>query len=190
MSRLLLCIAAFSVIGACAPTSAPAPAPETKTTSTRSAPVSDQDLCYEKHSSADHDHQASLDPCLRLIATGEYQGFTLARLHNDAGSELTELYRYKDALAAYERAIAVKPDYAKAWRNKSYALMDLYRYEDSLAAINRAIEIEPDSSASVGSANFDKTVQILTVSRSKFTMLCNDLLSYVGQLKLPLQNTL
>ena len=150
MSRFILCLAALSLITACAQPAQPAKEKTTETISARSGTESDQDLCYQKSSDPGHNHQMSLDACQTLIATGEYQGFTLARFHNNAGAELDDLYRYEDAIAAFDRAIAIKPDYARAWRNKSYTLNELYRYEAALVAVDRALEIQPESGASVG----------------------------------------
>lgn len=48
------------------------------------------------------------------------------------------------ALKAFEEAIKIKPDYAKAWVNKSVTLGDLGQYEEALEAAEKAIEIEPE----------------------------------------------
>ncbi len=48
------------------------------------------------------------------------------------------------AIASYDRAIEIKPDYHKAWYNRGLALDDLGRNEDAIASYDRAIEIKPD----------------------------------------------
>ncbi len=58
---------------------------------------------------------------------------------------LRNLKRPEDALASYDRAIALKPDYAEAYYNRGNALMDLKRPEDALASYDKAIALEPDS---------------------------------------------
>ena len=47
--------------------------------------------------------------------------------------------RYDEAIAAFSRAIALKPDYAKAHNNLGIALKDQGRPDEAIAAYNRAI---------------------------------------------------
>jgi protein O-GlcNAc transferase len=54
------------------------------------------------------------------------------------------LKRYEEALTSYDRAIAIKPDYAEAYYNRGNALQELKRLEEALASYDRAIEIKPD----------------------------------------------
>ncbi|MEP0785005.1 tetratricopeptide repeat-containing serine protease family protein [Coleofasciculus sp. FACHB-129] len=51
---------------------------------------------------------------------------------------------YEDALASYDKAIALKPDYTDAWHNRGAALGELQRYEDALASFDKAIALKPD----------------------------------------------
>lgn len=53
--------------------------------------------------------------------------------------------RYEEALAAYDRALTLNPNFAAAWRNKGNALNDLKRYEEALAACENALALEPQS---------------------------------------------
>lgn len=61
----------------------------------------------------------------------------------DKGYSLTELKRYDEALAAYDRAIGLQQDNALAWARKGRALRLMERYEEALAACDRALEIFP-----------------------------------------------
>ena len=45
---------------------------------------------------------------------------------------------------SYDRAIALKPDYADAYSNRGTALKDLKRPEEALASYDRAIALKPD----------------------------------------------
>ncbi len=65
----------------------------------------------------------------------------------DLGGELFNLSRYEDAIAAYDRAIEIKPDYDAAWNNRGNALDNLGRHEEAIAAYDKAIEIKPDKDA-------------------------------------------
>jgi tetratricopeptide (TPR) repeat protein len=50
---------------------------------------------------------------------------------------------YESAIAAYDKAISLKPDYALAWNNKGLALTEMSRKEEALAAFEKAIAIKP-----------------------------------------------
>lgn len=151
MSRFLLSIGAISLLVACNQPAPPATSPEPVPTASASAGgKSDQDLCYESHSDPGHNHGQSLAACQRLINTGEYQGFTLAKFHNNLGSELNKLSRFEESITAHDRALSIKPDYGLAWRNRSYSLRDNSQYEEALVAIEKALEIHPENSISVG----------------------------------------
>ena len=55
-----------------------------------------------------------------------------------------DLKRPAEALASYDKAIALKPDYAEAHNNRGNALMDLKRPEEALASYDGAIALKPD----------------------------------------------
>ena len=50
----------------------------------------------------------------------------------------------KDAIHAFNRAIALKPDYAAAYSNRAAANGGLGRYEDAIADCDQAIRLDPD----------------------------------------------
>jgi len=52
--------------------------------------------------------------------------------------------RYDEALADYDRAIALRPDYAGAFLNHGVTLHELKRYEEALASYDRALTVWPD----------------------------------------------
>ncbi len=60
------------------------------------------------------------------------------------GNSLFEVGDYSGAITAFDRAIAIDPDYANAWNNKGYALNKLGRYEEAITAFDRAVSIDPD----------------------------------------------
>ncbi|MGB6753949.1 MAG: tetratricopeptide repeat protein, partial [Xanthobacteraceae bacterium] len=57
---------------------------------------------------------------------------------------LAALGRRDDALASFDRAIALRPDYAEAHHNRGNLLYALKRYEEALKSHDRAVAIRPD----------------------------------------------
>ena len=55
-----------------------------------------------------------------------------------------ELKRLEEALASYDKAIALKPDYAEAFNNRGIALRQLKRFDEALASYDKAIALKPD----------------------------------------------
>src|SRR5262249_37699091 len=56
----------------------------------------------------------------------------------------SDLKRYDDAFAAYDKALSVKPDLAGAWLGRGNVFYDLKRYDDAFAAYDKALLIKPD----------------------------------------------
>src|SRR5262249_23516605 len=52
--------------------------------------------------------------------------------------------RPAEALASYDKAITLKPDYAEAYSNRGAALMELARPMEALASYDKAIALKPD----------------------------------------------
>jgi tetratricopeptide (TPR) repeat protein len=62
----------------------------------------------------------------------------------EEGNALWYLKRNEEALAAYEQAIRLDPNYANAYNGKGDALGDLKRNEEALAAYEQAIRLDPN----------------------------------------------
>jgi|SRR5580658_2961242 tetratricopeptide (TPR) repeat protein len=67
-----------------------------------------------------------------------------AEAHYARGNALAERRQWEAALADYDRAIAFKPDYARAFSNRGNVLAELKQWEAALASFGRAIAIKPD----------------------------------------------
>src|SRR5262245_1733282 len=67
------------------------------------------------------------------------------RAQNLLGMALSRTGRHEDALASFERAIAVAPDFADAHGNRASALMELGRLEEACADYERAVALQPGS---------------------------------------------
>ena len=60
------------------------------------------------------------------------------------GNVFTELKRYEVAFAAYDKALALKPDLAGAWLGRGNVFAALKRYDEALAAYDKALALKPD----------------------------------------------
>ena len=60
------------------------------------------------------------------------------------GNSYSQSQRYEEALAAYEEAIRLEPNYALSYLNKGKALTELGRYSEALTAFDQAIRLGPD----------------------------------------------
>jgi protein O-GlcNAc transferase len=55
--------------------------------------------------------------------------------------------QFDEALADYDRAVALKPDYAEAFVNRGVALAELQRFDEALASYATAIALKPRDAA-------------------------------------------
>jgi len=62
---------------------------------------------------------------------------------NSKGVDLAEQGRYEEAVAVFDKAIEIDPEYAYAWSNKGNVLSDMGKYDEAIRAYDRAIEINP-----------------------------------------------
>jgi len=54
------------------------------------------------------------------------------------------LSKYEEAIAAYDKAISLNPEYADAWIYRGVAKHDLKRYEEAITDFDKAIALNPD----------------------------------------------
>src|SRR5439155_11971417 len=66
-----------------------------------------------------------------------------ANVHYSIGNLLADRQRDQDALASFDRAIAVFPKYANAWINRGNVLDRLGREDEALASYRRAEDVNP-----------------------------------------------
>src|SRR5262249_6735276 len=64
---------------------------------------------------------------------------------NNRGVALQALSRFDEALASFDRAIALAPELAEAHSNRGGVLAELKRYEDALASCDRALDLNARS---------------------------------------------
>jgi tetratricopeptide (TPR) repeat protein len=66
------------------------------------------------------------------------------RLAYLAGDWLMQQFRYEQAVAVLERALALNPDYAAALNDVAYGYADMGNFEKAFAAMDRYVALEPD----------------------------------------------
>jgi tetratricopeptide (TPR) repeat protein len=57
---------------------------------------------------------------------------------------LRKLNRLSEAIASYEKATNLKPDYHEAWTNRGNTLVSLEKLSEAIASYDKAIELKPD----------------------------------------------
>ena len=62
------------------------------------------------------------------------------------GYLLSEGNKGKQALSAYDMAIALKPDFVEAYHNRALGLQQIHKYEAAIIDLEQAIRLDPDSS--------------------------------------------
>jgi serine/threonine protein kinase/tetratricopeptide (TPR) repeat protein len=67
----------------------------------------------------------------------------LAHVHAERGLLLHSLQRYEEALADYETALKIQPDYTDAWRWRGSVLLALSRYPEAIQALDRCLDLGP-----------------------------------------------
>jgi tetratricopeptide (TPR) repeat protein len=60
----------------------------------------------------------------------------------DEGIDFADLGWYTEAVASYDKAIAIDPNFAEAWYNRGIALHYLKRYSDAVASYDKAIAVD------------------------------------------------
>ena len=107
----------------------------------------------------------------RLILEGDYEQYLkltqeqkiqkvleiqdlLAEKHQTADSSVSLLFElgnllltakeYEEAIASFDKAVEIKPDYHQAWHGQGLALGLLGRNEEEIASFDKAVEIKPD----------------------------------------------
>jgi len=107
-------------------------------------------VCYERWDESDYlaltpqERQEKLLEIQTLILEEKQTPEQQAELFNEQGLLHRFSGEYQQAIASYDRAVAIKPDFHKAWNNRGFALDNLGRYEEAIASYDRAVAIKLD----------------------------------------------
>lgn len=67
-----------------------------------------------------------------------------AEQYYDEGNTFLLRGEFEEAVTSFDRAIAIKPDFAGAWNDRGIALCNLGRHEEAVASLDRAVTLTPD----------------------------------------------
>ncbi|MFZ4480173.1 MAG: tetratricopeptide repeat protein [Rhodoferax sp.] len=84
-------------------------------------------------------------PTLPAVRSAIHAGGTADAWHSE-GIALYRQDRFDEALALYERALALQPNFPGLLNSKGFLLQDLGRMEEALACFQRALELAPEFS--------------------------------------------
>jgi tetratricopeptide (TPR) repeat protein len=62
------------------------------------------------------------------------------------GIDYASLQKYTDAIASYDNALLINPQYSNAWYNRGNAFLTLGQYSDAITSYSNATRINPDDS--------------------------------------------
>jgi len=88
----------------------------------------------------------------------------------DQGVALWNIGRSEEALACFDRALAIDAQYAEAWNGKGVALASLDNYEEALVCLDRALAID----SQYAQAWCNKAISLSKLGRSKEALDCFD----------------
>ena len=54
------------------------------------------------------------------------------------------MQHYEEAIASYDRATQIKPDFSEAWFGRGTVLSKLQQYEEAIASYEQVTQIKPD----------------------------------------------
>ena len=82
------------------------------------------------------------------LSAGGLPIYTKASILNDRGLAYTRLKQHEEALADYNKAIEIFPEFATAYNNRGLLLHKMGFYEEAIKDFNRAIALQPRLGAS------------------------------------------
>jgi protein O-GlcNAc transferase len=138
----------------------------------RAGRLADAQVCYWQVLARTTDHADALhligviayqlgqhEKAIELIGRATQQNASEPSYYVSRGLALQAVKRLREAMASYDRALALKPDYAEALVNRGLALDEIECFEEALESYDRALAIRPDDAATLN--NRGNTLQQL-----------------------------
>ncbi len=77
-----------------------------------------------------------------------------AQIWFDRGNKQGKTGDFSASIAAFDRALAIKPDYHEAWYGRGVSLLNLGQYEMAIASYDQALKIKPDDHETLNNRGF------------------------------------
>ena len=91
------------------------------------------------------DGQRRLEACDQVLAGSSFNNAQKARAHRERGSLLAEAGAHKDAINAFNAALALDPDDARTYEKRGLAHLVLGRHDAALKDLDKAVRLRPVS---------------------------------------------
>ena len=89
------------------------------------------------------DAVTAISLCTSTIQSGQVMGEFLAAAYNDRGDAYANKFDYEHAIADYDHAIKLKPDFAHAFGGRGLAYANLQDFELAIKDYDHAISLDP-----------------------------------------------
>ena len=86
----------------------------------------------------------SIAGCTTIISSGKYEGAVLAAVYVNRGAAYDNLGQYDRALADYNQAIKLKPDYGEVYGIRAIIYFKRSQYARAIQDMDLAIRFKPD----------------------------------------------
>lgn len=108
---------------------------------------SQAEACYNAVEAGDRGRAATIARCQDAFADARLTQRDRAATHNNLGILFHRAGRPDEALAQFDRALAISADHAAFWHNRGIALMGARDYPAAVTHFTRALELEFEPAA-------------------------------------------
>jgi tetratricopeptide (TPR) repeat protein len=106
-------------------------------------PIPGEESCTYSVSFDLHNREIPLKEGLNFMATQAEQSEANAAFWDEQGRDYAAKENDGEAIAAFDKAIALNPTYAEAWNHKGSVLANSKRYAEALAMFDKAVALQP-----------------------------------------------
>jgi len=109
-----------------------------------SLPADAQSNLSQQASCQNESATTAISLCTSAIESGGISGEYLATAYNDRGDAYARKFDYESAIADYDRAIKLKPNFARAFNGRGLAYANLQDFELAIKDYDQAIRLDPN----------------------------------------------